>query len=80
MATTKLIPLHINKGKSIAQTLSARTDYAANPDKTKGGELVTGYECDPRTADVEFLLAKKQYENYSSKTEGDKNIIAYQIR
>jgi len=80
MATTKLIPLHINKGKTIAQTLNARTNYAANPDKTNGGELVTGYECDPHTADVEFLLAKKQYENYSSKAEGDKNIIAYQIR
>jgi hypothetical protein len=35
MATTRLIAIHINKGKSIAQTLSLRTDYAQNPEKTK---------------------------------------------
>jgi len=34
MATTRLIAIHINKGKSIAQTLSLRTDYAQNPEKT----------------------------------------------
>jgi hypothetical protein len=55
-------PLHVNKGKNIAQTLADRTDYAENPDKTEGGELVLGYECDPRTADEEFLLAKHQYD------------------
>ncbi len=33
MATTWIRPLHINKGKSIAKTLSLRTDYAMNPDK-----------------------------------------------
>ena len=34
MGCTRLISIHINKGKSIAQTLSLRTDYAQNPDKT----------------------------------------------
>lgn len=28
MAATRLIPLHINKGKTIAQTLADRTDYS----------------------------------------------------
>ena len=32
MAATRLIPLHINKGKTIAQCLSDRTDYAENGD------------------------------------------------
>ena len=34
MATTRLIAIHINKGKTIARTLTERTDYAQNPDKT----------------------------------------------
>lgn len=32
MATTRIIPMHVNKGKTIAQCLKARTDYAKNPD------------------------------------------------
>lgn len=55
MAATRLIALHINKGKTIAQCLRDRTDYAQNPGKTEKGELVSGYECDPMTADEEFL-------------------------
>ncbi len=34
MAATRLISMHQNKGKSIAQCLFDRTDYAQNPDKT----------------------------------------------
>ena len=49
MAATRLIAMHINKGKSLAQCLEARTDYAQNPEKTEKGELVTSYECDPMT-------------------------------
>ena len=28
----------------------------ANPQKTDNGRLITGYACDSRTADAEFLL------------------------
>ena len=38
MATTRIIPMHVNKGKTIAQCLTERTDYAKNPDKTEDGE------------------------------------------
>ena len=57
MATTRIIPLHVNKGKTIAQCLTERTDYASNPEKTQKGELVTSYACDPHTVDAEFLLS-----------------------
>ena len=30
MAATRLIPLHANKGRTVAQSLSDRTDYAKN--------------------------------------------------
>lgn len=79
MAATRLIALHINKGKTVAQCLRDRTDYAQNPEKTAKGELVTGYQCDPMTADEEFLLSKRQYQHITGRQQkGD--IIAYQIR
>ena len=79
MAATRLIALHINKGKSVAQCLRDRTDYAQNPEKTEKGELVTAYECDPMTADQEFLLAKRQYEHITGRRH-KRDVIAYQIR
>ena len=33
--------MHISKGKTALQSLSARLDYATNPNKTRNGELVT---------------------------------------
>ena len=79
MAATRLIALHINKGKTVAQCLRDRTDYAQNPEKTAKGELVTGYQCDPMTADEEFLLAKRQYQHITGK-HLKRDVIAYQIR
>ena len=61
MAACRLIALHINKGKTIAQCLADRTDYSQNAEKTNGGEYISSYECDPETADQEFLLSKRQY-------------------
>lgn len=79
MAATRLIPLHVNKGRTVAQCLGARTDYAKNPEKTEKGEMVTAYECDPMTVDEEFLLSKRQYEQSTGRRQKN-DIIAYQIR
>ena len=79
MATTRIIPMHINRGKTIAKCLSDRTDYAMNPDKTDGGEYITAYACDPKTADMEFLLSKRQYRQFTGRTQQN-DVIAYQIR
>ena len=79
MAATRLIPLHVNKGKTIAQSLGDRTDYAKNPEKTEKGELVTGYQCDPMTGDEEFMLSKRQYEQITGRRQKHE-VIAYQIR
>lgn len=79
MAATRLIPMHVNKGKTIAQSLGDRTDYAKNPDKTDKGELVTGYQCDPMTVDEEFMLSKRQYEQITGRRQRHE-VIAYQIR
>ena len=79
MATTRILTIHPNKGKSIAAVLALLTDYLQNPhktvnktivaasdkavqdtiansadyvqdpSKTKIGELVKTYACNPRT-------------------------------
>lgn len=79
MAATRLIALHVNKGRSAAQCLSDRTDYATNPEKTEKGELVSSYECDPVTVDEEFMLSKRLYAQITGKTQKN-DVIAYQIR
>ena len=79
MAATRLIALHQNKGKSVGGSIKDRLDYAQNPDKTKEGEYVTSYECNPATAWAEFVLSRNAYQQkYSREYKGD--IIAYQIR
>ena len=61
MATTRIMPLHIGKGRTESRAISDIIDYVENPQKTDNGKLITGYGCDSRTADAEFLLAKRQY-------------------
>ena len=79
MATTRLIAVHINKGKTAAQSLADRLDYSHNPIKTNDGEFITGYECDPATAWEEFLLTKREYEQKTGRQQ-KKDVLAYQIR
>ena len=79
MATTRIIPMHINKGKTIAQCMKARIDYVKNPDKTEKGELISSFACAPEIADQEFVLARDQY--FKTNGGGKKNeVIAYQLR
>ena len=79
MATTRIIPMHINKGKTIAQCMKARIDYVKNPDKTEDGEFISSYACAPESADHEFLMARDEY--LSRIGSGRKNeVIAYQLR
>lgn len=79
MAATRLIALHIGKGKNLEKALNARLDYSQNPDKTDGGELISSYECSPETAAEEFLLSKKKYYELTGRTQQN-DVIAYQIR
>ena len=55
MATTRIMPLHVGKGRTESRAISDIIDYVANPKKTDNGRLITGYACDSRTADAEFF-------------------------
>lgn len=81
MATTRLIPYHASKAESILSAIKESLDYGKNPKKTRNGELISFYACDPRTADLEFLLAKQQYEFVTGRKQPkEKDVLMYQIR
>lgn len=79
MATTRIMPIHINRGKTISQCLKARVDYFKNPDKTEHGEFVSSYACAPETADQEFALCRNQYLALTGKHQPNE-VIAYHLR
>lgn len=70
MATTRIMPLHVGKGRTEGQAISDIIDYVANPQKTDHGKWITSYECDSRVADAEFLLAKRQYIAATGRVRG----------
>ena len=48
MAVTKIHAIKSTLGKALA--------YIENPDKTAGQLLVSGYNCEPQTASVDFEM------------------------
>ena len=71
--------MHLNKGKTLVQCLTDRTEYGMNPDKTQGGELVSAFACEPETVVSEFALSKREYRELTGRVQ-ESDIIAYQIR
>ncbi len=81
MATTRLIPHHISSGRTIAESMQDRFDYGKDPAKTLDGALIRSYECDPMTADAEFLLTKAMYKAITGREQDrDADVLCYQIR
>ena len=70
MATTRIIPLHAGKGRTVGKAISDIIDYVKNPDKTDHGRLITSYQCDSRVADAQFLLDKQTYDPQASRPAG----------
>ena len=71
--------MHKNRGKTLLSSLAARTDYAVDKDKTAEGELISSYECAPRTAAEEFVLSKQIYFQRTGREQAN-DVIAYQFR
>ena len=44
MATTRLMPLHTGKDRTVGQAISDIIDYTENPQKTDGGRLITSWQ------------------------------------
>ena len=71
------MPLHAGKGRKAGQALQNTIDYVMNPGKTEHGELITSYACDHHTADMEFLLSKREYITRTGRVRGKEDVIAY---
>ena len=80
MATTRLMPLHIGKGRTVAEALARTTNYVKNPEKTNGGDLVTAYQCNLAIVDQEFLFSKRQYATITGRDQKEHDMIAYHLR
>ncbi len=70
MATTWMKALH-RGGGSIAAALGWRIDYTKDFSKTDGGVLIDSYECDPHTAQAEFLFSRKPTRSAPGATKAD---------
>lgn len=46
MATTRIMPLHTGKGRSVGKAIRDILDYVEKPEKTDNGRLITSYGCD----------------------------------
>lgn len=80
MATTRIMPLHCGKGRTVGRAISDILDYVKNPEKTDHGNLITSYQCNSRIADAEFLFAKQQYIQKTGRVRGADDVIAYHLR
>lgn len=80
MATTRLMPLHTGKGRTVGTAISDIIDYVQNPQKTDNGRLIASYQCDSRIADAEFLFNKRQYIAATGRVRGEDDVIAYHLR
>lgn len=80
IATTRLMPLHVGKKRTVSTAISDIIDYVKNDAKTDRGRLITSYECDSRMADAEFYFAKQQYIRTTGRIRGKDDVIAYHLR
>ncbi len=80
IATTRIMPLHVGKGRTMKKAISDIIDYVENPQKTDNGRLISSFQCDSRIADAEFLFSKRQYISKTGRRRGADDVIAYTIR
>lgn len=67
------------KIKQIKTTLSKAIDYIENPEKTDNQLLVSGYNCEPYTAAIEFEMTKSVAEQIYKKQPEENNVLAYHM-
>ena len=80
MAATRLIAMHVNKGRTALQCLHDRVEYVKNDNKTEKGEYISAYECNPEIADIEFNASREEYYHSIFRRILKSDVIAYQIR
>ena len=79
MATTRIMPLHIGKGRSVGTAVSDILEYVKDTEKTDQGRLVTCFQCNPEIADAEFCFSKRRYQASTGRKQ-ENDVIAYHVR
>ena len=79
MAATRIMSIHVNKGKTPRQCVSAQLNYIMNPEKTNGGLLISSHACVPESAANEFLLYRQEYQVNTGR-EIANEVLLYHIR
>lgn len=67
MATTFITGIEIRPGRSALQTAYDSIAYIINPEKTRGGELVSSFRCSPDAAHLEMMLEQREYEQKTGR-------------
>ncbi len=80
MATTRIMPLHTGKGRSVGTAIRNILEYVEDPAKTGQGRLITASGCNVPIADAEFLFSKQQYLARTGRRRGADDVIAYHVR
>ena len=77
LTATTFIKAHKRAAKRTAlQSLKDRFDYGLSPEKLGA---VSAYLCDPKTAHLEFMLVKEQYQATAGRP-AEHGALCYQIR
>ncbi len=79
MATTTVMSVHVNKGKTPKQCVAAQLNYIINPAKTDGGKLISSHACMPETAVNEFMLYRQEYLENTGR-ENENEVLVYHVR
>ena len=79
MATTRIMPLHIGKGRSVGTAVSDILEYVKDAEKTDQGRLVTCFQCNPEIADAEFCFSKRRYQTSTGRKQ-ENDVIANHVR
>ena len=79
MATTRIMSIHIGKGKTPRQSIGERLDYIMNPEKTDSGLLISTNACSPQTAADEFMLSRQEY-LFNTRREQTNEVLGYHVR
>ena len=67
MATTYIEGIEIGE-RAVETALSRSIDYITDPEKTDGGQLVSGINCDALSAAGEFFAYQKEVENATGRS------------
>ena len=79
MATTRIMSIHIGKGKTPRQSIGERLDYIMNPEKTNSGLLISTHACSPQTAADEFMLNRQEYLFNTGRQQANE-VLGYHVR